>query len=156
MTLCHVDFISSGNLDQSFAGQPSNTQLNKVNMAQSQLEQPPLELHDMWHLSDNEERKDKRLSGDGLDISWVTISTKKKVTDQFYEATAGEGKWVVEDCDYATLSRRKLLDHIVTHEIIYVTDCDYLTSRRDSAVNQLRTRHNRRTRAAGVQPQTAD
>ena len=42
-----------------------------------------------------------------------------------------------------TLSRRKLLDHLVTRFIVYVTDCNYMTSRRDSAVKHLRTCHNR-------------
>ena len=46
-------------------------------------------------------------------------------------------------CDYTTLSRRKLLDHLVTHFIVYVTDCNYITSRRDSAIKHLRTCHNR-------------
>ena len=41
------------------------------------------------------------------------------------------------------LSRRKLLDHLVTHFIVYVTDCNYITNRRDSAVKHLRTCHNR-------------
>ena len=50
----------------------------------------------------------------------------------------------MEDCSYSTLSRRKLLDHIVTHHIIYSTDCQYITSRRDSAVKHLRTCHNRK------------
>ena len=98
---------------------------------------------DMWHLSDDEERTEKRLPGEGLDISWVSPSTKRTISDKFYKATAKEGKCGMDSCDYATLSRRKLLDHLVTHFIIYVTDCNYITSRRDSAVKHLRTCYNR-------------
>ena len=138
------EFIIDGDLDQFVAGsKKSNTQLNRVNIAQPQLEQPPLETHDMWHLGDDEERKVKRLNDKGLDISWVTAATKKKVTDQFYEATAREGKCVVVNCEYSTLSRCKSLYHVVTHHVLYVTDFDYLTSHRDSAVKHLRNCHNR-------------
>ena len=48
------------------------------------------------------------------------------------------------NCNYSTLSHRKLLNHVVTHHIIYETDCNYLTSCRDRAVKHLRTCHNRR------------
>ena len=48
----------------------------------------------------------------------------------------------MESCNYSTLSRSKLLDHLVTHRIIYSTDCQYVTSRRDSAVKHLRICHN--------------
>ena len=68
-------------------------------MAQRQLDQPPLELQDMWHLSDDEERKEKKLPGEGLDISWVSASTKRTITNQFYQATAAEGKCPVGDCE---------------------------------------------------------
>ena len=112
-------------------------------MAQRQLEQVPLNLQDMWHLSDDEERKERKLPGEGLDISWVTTNTKRTITDQFYAATAAEGKCQKDSCEYVTLSRRKLLEHIVTHHIVYITDCEYMTSRRDSAVKHLRTCHNR-------------
>ena len=72
------DFVIGGDLDQSFAGsQPSNMQLYQVSMAQRQLDQPPLDLQDMWYLSDDEERKDKRLPGEGLDISCSDDSNKK-------------------------------------------------------------------------------
>ena len=100
-------------------------------MAQQQLEQP-LELMDMWSPRDDEERQEKCLPGEGLDISWLAPTTKRVITDRFYEATVQEGKCGVEKCDYTTLSRRKLLDHLVTHFIVYVTDCNYTTSRRDS------------------------
>ena len=64
------DFVIGGDFDQSFAGsQLDNTYLKKVTMAQQQLNQTPLELQDIWHLSDDEERKEKRLPGEGLDIS---------------------------------------------------------------------------------------
>ena len=138
------DFVTGGELDQSFAGsQVSNTQLKQVDMAQQQIDNTPLELQDMWHLSDDEERAEKRLPGEGLDICWLTAGTKRTVTDKFYEATAREGKCTVSNCDYSTLSRRKLLEHLVTHYVVYVTDCQYTTSRRDSAVKHLRTCHNR-------------
>ena len=53
------DFVIGGDLDQSFAGsQLSNTHLKKVTMAQRQLDQTPLELQNMWHLSDDEDRKE--------------------------------------------------------------------------------------------------
>ena len=111
-------------------------------MAQQQLEQP-LGLMDMWSPSDDRERQDKRLPGEGLDISWLAPTTKRIISEKFYEATAKEGKCGVANCDYVTLSRRKLLDHLVTHYIVYFTDCNYITSRRDSAVKHLRTCHNR-------------
>ena len=138
------DFITGGELEQSFAeSRSNNTQLSAtVNMAQQQLEQP-LELMDMWSPSDDEERQEKRLPGEGLDISWLAPTTKRKISDRFYEATAQEGKCSIENCEYTTLSRRKLLDHLVTLFIVYVTDCNYMTSRRDSAVKHLRTCHNR-------------
>ena len=113
-------------------------------MTQRQSEQPPLDIHDMWHLSDDEERRDKRLSGEVLDISWATATVKQQVTGRFYEASASEGKCTEAACEYSTHSRKKLLDHIVTHYIVYVTDCNYITSRKDSAVKHLRTCHNRR------------
>ena len=112
-------------------------------MAQQQLNQTPLELQDIWHLSDDEERKEKRLPGEGLDISWISANTKRTITNQFYAATAAEGKCSVEGCEYVTLSRRKLLEHLVTHYVVYITDCEYVTSRRDSAVKHLRTCHDR-------------
>ena len=112
-------------------------------MAQRQLEQVPLNLQDMWHLSDDEERKERKLPGKGLDISWVTTSTKRTITNQFYAATAAEGKCQKDGCEYVTLSRRKLLEHVVAHHIVYITDCEYMTSRRNSAVKHLRTFHNR-------------
>ena len=63
------DFVVGGDLDQSFAcSQQSNTQLKVVSMAQQQLDQQPLELTDMWHLSDDE-HEEKRPPGEGLDIS---------------------------------------------------------------------------------------
>ena len=37
------------------------------------------------------------------------------------------------------LSRRKLIEHLVTHYVVYATDCKYTTSRRDSAVRNLQT-----------------
>ena len=88
-------------------------------------------------------RKEKRLPGEGLDISWISANTKRKITNQFYAATAAEGKCTVEGCEYVTLSRRKLLEHLVTHYIVYITECEYVTSRRDSAVKHLRTCHDR-------------
>ena len=138
------DFVLGGELDQSFAGsQLSNTHLNQVAMAQRQLDQTPLELQDMWHLSDDEDETEKRLPGEGLDISWIAVATKRDITDKFYSATAGEGKCTVDSCEYFTLSWRRLLEHLVTHYIVYVTDCKYTTSRRDSAVKHLQTCHNR-------------
>ena len=136
------DFVTGGELEQSLTeSRSSNTQAT-VNMAQQQLEQP-LELMDMWSPSDDEERQDKRLPGEGMDISWLASTTKRTISDRFYESTAQEGKCSMNNCEYTTLSRRKLLDHLVTHFIIYVTDCSYMTSRRDSAVKHLRTCHNR-------------
>ena len=131
-------------MDQSLAGsQLNNTHLNKVITAQRQLDQSPLELQDMWHLSDDEDQKEKKLPGEGLDISWVAASTKRTITNQFYAATAAEGECKMDGCEYVTLSRRKLLEHLVTHYIVYITDCEYVTSRRDSAVKHLRTCHDR-------------
>ena len=122
------------------SSQVNSTQLN---MAQKQLDSPLLEHHDMWHLSDDEDRKERHLPGEGLDISWIAAATKRQITDRFYEATTSEGRCTEPECEDSTLSRRKLLDHIVTHYIIYVTDCNYLTSRRDSAVKHLRICHGR-------------
>ena len=73
----------------------------------------------------------------------MSVSGNKAQYNKFYDATAKEGKCGVGKCENFTLSRRKLLDHLVTHFIIYVTDCDYITSRRDSAVKHLRRCHDR-------------
>ena len=138
------DFVTGGDLEQSLTvSQVTNTQLEKTTMAQRQLEQAPLNIADMWHLSDDEERRERKLPGEGLDISWVTASTKRTITNQFYAATAADGKCQKDGCEYVTTSRRKLLEHIVTHHIVYLTDCEYITSRRDSAVKHLRTCHDR-------------
>ena len=81
-----TEFRFQGDLDQSFAGsQPSNTQLKLVSMAQKQLDQQPLELTDMWHHSNDEERKEKWLPGKGLVISWVSATTNCSITNQFYK-----------------------------------------------------------------------
>ena len=43
------DFVTGGELDQSFAdSQLSNTHLKQVDMAQQQLDNTPLELQDMY------------------------------------------------------------------------------------------------------------
>ena len=77
------DFVVGGNLDQSFTGsQQSNKQLKVVSMVQQQLDQQPLELTDMWHDND-EERKEKRLPGERLDISWVSTSPKRLLQTDF-------------------------------------------------------------------------
>ena len=91
----------------------------------------------MWHLSDDEERWERHIPGEGLDISWVDNVTRKNITDLFYAATAQEEQCSKDSCGYSTLSRLKLLDHIVTHCIVYSTDCNYITNRRDSAVKHL-------------------
>ena len=57
-------------------------------MAQQQLNSTPLELQDMWHLSDDEERTERKLPGEGLDICWLTADTKRIITNKFYDATA--------------------------------------------------------------------
>ena len=113
----------------------------RITMAQKQCGNPSsLELH----LSDVEEKREKRLPKKGLDISWVLEATKKAVTDLFYASTVREGQCPEGKCEYTTLSRCKLLDHIVTHCITYTTNCNYVTSRRDSAVKHLRVYHCRR------------
>ena len=85
------DLVSGGDLDQSLTSSQDHhaSSLNQI-MAQQQSDQPPLDIQDMWRLSDEEDRQDKRLPGDGLDISWVAAETKSKVTNQFYELTASE------------------------------------------------------------------
>ena len=114
-------------------------------MAQQQLECPPaLEITDMWHLSDDEERRERHITGEGLNLSWIDDATRKNITDLFYTATAQEGQRSMDNCNYSTLSRRKLLDHIVTHCIVYSTDCNYLTSRQGSTVKHLQTCHGRK------------
>ena len=134
------DFVVGGEIDQSLTGsQDNHKQLSRINiMAQCQLEQPSLNIQDMWHRSDDEERREKRLPGEGLNISWVAAATKQQVTDRSYKAIASEGKFTEAACGYSTLSRKKLLD------VIYMTDCNYMTSRRDSAVKYLRACHERR------------
>ena len=37
-----------------------------------------------------------------------------------------------------------MLDHLVTHFIVYSTDCNYITSKRDSVVKHLRASHGRK------------
>ena len=98
----------------------------------------------MWHLSNDEERRERHIPGEDLDICWVDSVTRKNIPDLFYAATAQEGQCSKEGCDYSTLSRRKLLDHLVTHFIVYSNDCNYHTSKRDSAVKHLRASHGRK------------
>ena len=105
-------------MEESLAVQPATeiAAVHLIEMAQRQLEHPPaIEIQDMWHLSDDEERRERRLPGEGLDISWLADNTRTDITDLFYSSTAQEGKRVVDNCSYSTLSRRKLLDHLVTH-----------------------------------------
>ena len=64
------DFITDGELEQSIAIQPEAeiVAAHSVKMAQRQLEHPPaINIQDMWHLSDDEERRERRLPGEGLD-----------------------------------------------------------------------------------------
>ena len=108
-------------LEQSLSIHPvaSTLAVHPVKMAQQQLDHSPaIDIKDMWHLSDDKERRERRLPGEGLDISWLSDSTRAAVTDLFYTSTAQEGKCAVDNCSYSRLSRRKLLDHIVTHRII--------------------------------------
>ena len=91
------DFVIGGELEQSiFNSQPENTH---IAMAQKQLDNPPLDIHDMWHLSDDEERKERRLPGEDLDISWISAATKKIITDRFYESTASDGRCTEAECN---------------------------------------------------------
>ena len=71
-----------GELEQSIFN--SHLEHTHIAMAQKQLDNPPLDIHDMWHLSDDEERKERRLPGEDLDISWISAATKKVITDRFY------------------------------------------------------------------------
>ena len=115
------DFIPGGELEKSLAIQPEAeiAAVHSVKMAQRQLEHPPaINIQDMWHLSDDEERRERRLPGEGLDISWLTDNMRTDITDLCYSSTAQEGKCAVESCNYSMLSRYKLLDHLVTHRII--------------------------------------
>ena len=66
------DFITGGELKQSLLFHPeASTQAAQiVKMAQQQLEYPPaLEIKDMWHLSDDEEQRERQLPGEGLGTS---------------------------------------------------------------------------------------
>ena len=115
------DFIPGGELEKSLAIQPEAeiAAVHSVKMAQRQLEHPPaINFQDMWHLSDDEERRERRLPDAGLDISWLTDNIRTDITDLCYSSTAQEGKCAVESCNYSMLSRYKLLDHLVTHRII--------------------------------------
>ena len=58
------DFITSGDLEQSLTN--SRAYSTAITMAQKQLENPPLDIHDMWHLSDDEERKERHLPRRGI------------------------------------------------------------------------------------------
>ena len=139
------DFVTGGELDQSLSNSTATRTLavSTTDMAQKQLEcSQALEITDMWHLSDDEERRERHITGEGLNLSWIDDATRKNITDLFNTATAQEGQCSKDNCDYSTLG--KLLDHIVTHYIVYPTDCNYLTSRRNSAVKHLRTCHGRK------------
>ena len=55
------DFITGGELEQSLSIQPKTSTLavHPVKMAQQQLEHPPaIDIKDMRHLSDDEERRE--------------------------------------------------------------------------------------------------
>ena len=82
-----ADFITGGELERSLAIQPETETLasHSVKMAQRQLEHPPaINIQDMWHLSDDEERRERRLPGERLDISWLSDSTRAAITNIFY------------------------------------------------------------------------
>ena len=87
-------------------------------IAQKQLDQQPLELQDMWHLSDNEECRERQLPGANLDISWVTQETKTAVNSLLYSSTANDGQCPRSGCTYKTSSSRKLMVHVLTHFIV--------------------------------------
>lgn len=53
----------------------------------------------MWQMSDHEKRKERRLPGEGLDISWVMEATKKTVTDWFYAGVERLKEHVEEDME---------------------------------------------------------
>ena len=77
------DFITGGELELSLAIQPETETLaaHSVKMAQRQLEHPPaINIQDMWHLSDDEEGRERRLPDEGLDISWLAGSTRAAIT----------------------------------------------------------------------------
>ena len=89
------DFITGGELDQSLSNDTTTRTLavHATDMAQKQLECPPaLEITDMWHLSDDEERREQHIPGEGLDICWVDSVTRTNITNLFYAATAQEGQ----------------------------------------------------------------
>ena len=61
------DFITGGVLEQSFSDNtPTRTlTIHTTDMAQKQLEcLPALEITDMWHLSDDEERRERHIPGE--------------------------------------------------------------------------------------------
>ena len=70
------DIVVEREIDQSLTGsQDNHTQLRRINiMAQRQLEQPSINIQDMWHLMTM--RKGEK-NGEGLDISWVAATTKQ-------------------------------------------------------------------------------
>ena len=70
------DFVVGRELEQSiFSSQSENTH---IAMAQKQLDNPPLDIHDMWHLSHDEERTERRLPGEDIDDVEKQLASQSK------------------------------------------------------------------------------
>ena len=116
-------------------------------MAQAQLQGlPSIELADVWHLSDEEEAREKPLSGSSMDIFNVRQRTKAAVSELFYNTTAADGVCAAESCSFVSRNRRKLFEHCESHYLIYVANCGYLAGKRDSVAKHIRNTHDRQGR----------
>ena len=70
-------------LNQSYCSQTT--------IAKKQLECPPvLDLQDKWHLSDDEEQRERILPSANLNISWL-LKTKQDIAEAFYADAARDG-----------------------------------------------------------------
>ena len=113
-------------------------------MAQQQLKYfPVLKVQVIRHLSDDKKRIEQTLPDSNLDISWLADKTEQDVTEALYAATEKDGAKQLSDCINTIKSRRKHLKQLVTHYVLYVVDCGYLTGRRDIVIEHLKLCHNR-------------
>ena len=113
-----------------------------VDMAQAQIRMhPEFNIREVWHLSDEEDTRERILTGSQTDRMHVSQRTKQRVSELFYDTTAADGNCTIRGCKTGSSSRRKIQEHSESHFLIYSVNCGYITSRRGSATKHIRKIH---------------
>ena len=103
-------------------------------MAQAQLNtQKDINIQDLY----------RAVTGSQVDTLHISDRTKKLIADHCHRTTAAGGICSVEDCSQRYSSKRMAQEHVFSHFIIYLVDCGYITSRRDSATKHIKTCHDK-------------